>query len=82
MTELPREPGPTPAPEPVSSADQRMADLLSSRSQSSDVRRQLREESTAEASDLLGRLNALDFVDTVIGADRTRIIESVKKAAT
>ncbi len=47
--------------------DQRMADVLRGSSSGADLRRALREETTAEASDLLSRLNALDFVQQVVG---------------
>ena len=48
-------------------ADQRMADLLSSETSNAHIRHELQQEETEEASDLLGRLNALDFVGTVVG---------------
>ena len=48
-------------------ADQRMAELLSSQSSNAQIRQTLQQEESDEASDLLGRLNALDFVGTVVG---------------
>ena len=50
-------------------ADERMADVLRDSSDNADLRRQLQGEQTAEASDLLSRLNALDFVEQVVGGD-------------
>lgn len=47
--------------------DVRMADLLSNCSDNRELRRQLQGEQTEEASDLLSRLNALDFVQQVVG---------------
>ena len=48
-----------------SRVDERMAGIL--RDKTPVVREQLRQESTEEAEDLLGRLNAMDFIDSVIG---------------
>ena len=52
-----------------SGADQRMADVLRGSDESSDVRRELEGEASDEASDVLSRLNALDFVEQVVGGD-------------
>ncbi|MHC5064543.1 MAG: serine/threonine-protein kinase, partial [Planctomycetota bacterium] len=54
---------------PPSSADSRMADLLAESGQKrlSEVRKELREESTGESEDLLSRMNALDYLDSVVG---------------
>ena len=49
------------------SADLRMAQVLSGSSNNADLRRKLQGEATDEASDLLSRLNALDFVQQVVG---------------
>ena len=49
-------------------ADQRMADVLrDSSSSNADLRAELQSEGTTQASDLLSRLNALDFVQQVVG---------------
>jgi serine/threonine protein kinase len=48
-------------------ADQRLLDVLRGSSSGADLRRQLQAERTEQASDLLGRLNALDFVQQVVG---------------
>jgi len=46
-----------------------MAEFLSDDSQSlKDLRKQLTDESTDDANDLLGRLNAMEFVDTLVEA--------------
>src|SRR5262245_13054024 len=58
---------PQPVEEPRDAADERMAELLGSPSSGAELRRQLQRESTAEAADLLSRLNALDFVHQVVG---------------
>ena len=50
-----------------SDADERMADVLRGANDSSDVRRELEGEASDEASDVLSRLNALDFVEQVVG---------------
>lgn len=58
-----------PAPDsPESDAtDKRMAEVLSGSTSNVDLRRKLRDEASDEASDILSRLNALDFVQTVVG---------------
>ncbi len=56
--------GPEPAPD---ATDLRMADMLRESSSAADLRRELQDEGSAEASDLLSRLNALDFVQQVVG---------------
>jgi predicted Ser/Thr protein kinase/tetratricopeptide (TPR) repeat protein len=48
-------------------ADVRMAQVLSGSSNNADLRRKLQGEHTEEASDMLSRLNALDFVQQVVG---------------
>ncbi|MEZ6037114.1 MAG: serine/threonine-protein kinase [Planctomycetota bacterium] len=48
-------------------ADLRLAEVLSGSSSGADLRRQLEGEDTEMASDLLARLNALEFVDQVVG---------------
>jgi serine/threonine protein kinase len=56
------------AGEDVSAADLRMADLLADGFRlSPDLRRALRLESGQEADDILGRINVLDFLDSVVG---------------
>ena len=63
----------TPSPDedagPPTGADARMADLLSDKSRAAAAREDLRKEGSDEADDLLGRLNAMDFIDTVLGED-------------
>ena len=57
-----------PTDEESAAADQRMADVLRDCSSSNaDLRAELQSEGTTQASDLLSRLNALDFVQQVIG---------------
>lgn|GEM_PF-3066274 len=51
-----------------SDADRRFADVLRGSSGPADVRRELEGESSEEASDVLSRLNALDFVEQVVGS--------------
>ena len=48
-------------------ADARMADVLRGSSSGAELRRELLSDETEEASDLLARLNALDFVQQVVG---------------
>lgn len=48
-------------------ADLRMADVLRGSSSGAELRRELQHDTTAAASDLLSRLNALDFVQQVVG---------------
>ncbi len=50
-----------------SGADQRMADVLRESEGHAQVRRRLQDEDSDEASDVLSRLNALDFVEQVVG---------------
>ncbi|MBL8750402.1 MAG: serine/threonine protein kinase [Planctomycetes bacterium] len=50
------------------SADLRMADMLRATTPGPDLRRELQAEGTDEASDLISRLNALEFVQDVIGS--------------
>ncbi len=56
-------------PEGDAAADARMAEILrgSSSSSGAQLRRELAADATAEASDLIARLNALDFVQQVVG---------------
>src|SRR5690606_9620111 len=49
------------------SADQRMAQVLSGSANNAELRRKLQGEESVQASDLLSRLNALDFVQQVVG---------------
>lgn len=54
-------------PEP-SSGDLRMASLLSANPRgTTDLKRELQEEATDESDDILARLNALEYVDTLVG---------------
>jgi predicted Ser/Thr protein kinase len=50
-------------------ADRRMADVLRESSSHAEVRRKLQAEESDEASDILSRLNALDFVQQVVGGE-------------
>lgn len=50
-------------------ADHRMADVLRESSSHAEVRRKLQGEDSDEASDILSRLNALDFVQQVVGGE-------------
>ncbi len=50
-----------------SSVDARMAELLATRSDLSEVRSRLREEDSDEAEDLLERIETLDFLDSMVG---------------
>lgn len=59
---------PDPAPN-GSEADERLAAVLSGSSSHADLRRKLQGEESDEASDLLSRLNALDFVQQVVGGE-------------
>jgi hypothetical protein len=54
-------------PKTPDAADGRMADLLASGRASGELRRQLEQTETAESEDLLQRLNALDFLNGVVG---------------
>jgi len=49
------------------SSDERMAEVLRGTSTGADLRKKLQQEGTDEAEDLLSRLNALDFVQQVVG---------------
>lgn len=61
-------PDPVPADEHASAADLRMAGLLADGFRPSpELRRALRLESGEEADDILGRINVLDFLDSVVG---------------
>ncbi|GDY02956.1 hypothetical protein LBMAG49_22850 [Planctomycetota bacterium] len=48
-------------------ADERMAQMLSSTLSSADLRQQLKHETSADAEDLLSRIQALDFLNSVVG---------------
>ena len=48
-------------------ADERLAQVLSGTANNADLRRTLQGEESEEADDLLSRLNALDFVQQVVG---------------
>ncbi|MEC8253608.1 MAG: serine/threonine-protein kinase [Planctomycetota bacterium] len=64
--------GPDPSPEEDprhSDADRRMAELLRGGSGTADLRRALEGEDSAESTDVLSRLNALDFVEQIVGSD-------------
>ncbi len=68
------DPSPDPKPNDAVSAegemaDVRMAEVLSGSTSNADLRRKLQSEQTEEASDLLSRLNALDFVHQVVGGE-------------
>ena len=69
MSDTPESPTPPRAPaEPdADAADLRLADVLRGSSSGADLRRELQGDGSDEASDLLGRLDALDFVHGVVG---------------
>ncbi|MBL8730389.1 MAG: serine/threonine protein kinase [Planctomycetes bacterium] len=70
MKPTPPTPNEQPAPRPADpddAADLRLLDVLRGSSSGADLRRELQAERTEQASDLLGRLNALDFVHQVVG---------------
>ncbi len=53
---------------PASEPDRRMADLLSEAKEPlSKIRRELQTEGSDESDDLLARINALDYLNTVVG---------------
>jgi len=52
---------------PADDADLRLLDVLRGSSSGADLRRELQTEQSDQASDLLGRLNALEFVQQVVG---------------
>lgn len=56
-------------PEVDSDADRRVAEVLRGSSGPAEVRRELEGDLSDEASDVLSRLNALDFVEQVVGND-------------
>ncbi|MBM4060085.1 MAG: serine/threonine protein kinase, partial [Planctomycetes bacterium] len=61
-------PGPADeVPAPEAKADLRMVDVLRGSTTGADLRRELTGDGTEEASDLLARLDALDFVQQVVG---------------
>jgi serine/threonine protein kinase len=64
----PPTPGQDEAQRAADATDLRLLDVLRGSSSGADLRRQLQAEQTEQASDLLGRLNALDFVQQVVGA--------------
>ncbi|MFY9342282.1 MAG: protein kinase, partial [Planctomycetota bacterium] len=51
-------------------ADLRMADVLRGSTSGADLRAELQQQTSAAATDLLARLNALDFVQDVVGTPR------------
>ena len=53
----------------VPPADAQMAEILSSSTSNADARARLGGDTSPIAEDLLGRLNALDFVDSVVGTE-------------
>ncbi len=56
--------------------DQRMADILSGDRRSiSHARRELREQGSGESDDLIGRLDALDYVDSLVGQPGSELPE-------
>ncbi len=66
-------PQPAPAGDPVrvqghETADERMAEILRRGTSDPGLRRELQEASDDAASDILSRLNALDFVEQVVGS--------------
>ena len=62
MTEQPQRP-----PEQFEPADQRMAEMLDRSTGSVEMRRTLQGDDSAESADLMARVNALDFVQSVVG---------------
>ncbi|MCA8956753.1 MAG: serine/threonine protein kinase [Planctomycetes bacterium] len=54
---------------PASAADLRMAEILRRDTQTVRARDELQQEASEEADDLLGRLNALEFIDDVLGEE-------------
>ena len=46
-----------------------MANLLSDETKAAHARDELRDEHSEQADDLLGRLNAMEFIDSVLGED-------------
>jgi serine/threonine protein kinase len=69
VTETPASPPPPDeVAEEAAGADQRMADVLSGSSTGTSLRQQLLREEGDHANDLLARLDALDFVDQVVGS--------------
>lgn len=59
---------PDPVQEPASSTDERLARMLAERQErASEVRSTLRHDGSSEAKDMLERLQALDFVDSIVG---------------
>ena len=62
----PPQPG-APFEDGADATDVRMADLLRGSSSGAELRRELQQQQTPEATDLLSRLNALDFVQQVVG---------------
>jgi serine/threonine protein kinase len=57
------------AEERASAADRRMADLLAKSGSPRDLRRKLESERSLDTDDLIGRLNALEFVGSLVGED-------------
>ncbi|MBX3465203.1 MAG: serine/threonine protein kinase [Planctomycetes bacterium] len=67
MTQPPPSPSEDPAQPPPDAADLRLLDVLRGSSSGAELRRQLQAEPGEDAADLLGRLDALDFVHDVVG---------------
>ncbi len=68
MSDATRQNDEGPFEDGVDATDHRMAEVLRGSSSGADLRKQLQDDTTAAASDLLARLNALDFVQQVVGA--------------
>lgn len=62
-------PGPEDELAPPTRADLRMAEILSDKTRPHRKREELQNEASPMADDLLGRLNAMDFIDSVLGED-------------
>ncbi|HEB54659.1 MAG TPA: serine/threonine protein kinase [bacterium] len=65
------------ADEASSAADRRMAELLREQGGGRDLRRELQGEDSEEASDILSRLNALDFVQQVVVGEHGAVPERI-----
>ncbi|MFK7740327.1 MAG: protein kinase [Planctomycetota bacterium] len=69
MTGSDEQPVPADPSDESSDADRRMADLLRESSHGAEMRRKLQDDESKESDDLLSRLNALDFVQQVVGGE-------------
>lgn len=65
--ELPRNGGQADRGEGDAAADERLAEVLRGSSSGAELRREIAADDTAEAEDLRARLDALDFVQQVVG---------------